>query len=286
MFYRLSAFHLVLALCLPHARLAAQRPSESRWVAFPDLRLFPTAIADPTATDFGFTRLQVTDPAIPEAEAGRFELRMGAQFGVVRWQPRGDSGWAVQAGFEAGFNGQFDIGHTFDNIGWDGIFGLTVAAGRPGRLAFKLGSKHTSSHVGDEYAERTGRQRIDYTREELVLGVSWPVTRALRLYAEGAYAYHTGNDDLQEPGRAQAGAEWLKPASLGLGQLGWYAATDANAFQERDWEVDFSAALGLMYPSGGHRWRLGLGYHEGRVPIGEFYWYDEAYWSLGLAFDL
>ena len=287
MLRRPSLLHGIVTLWLTGTPLAAQGEGEPvRWIAFPTGRLFPTAIADPTATDFGFTQLRVTDVGVAGSGDNRFELRMGGQFGVVRWQPRGAPGWAYQLGIEAGFNGQFDSDHSYDNIGWDGIFGLTATAGRPGRLAFKLGMKHTSSHVGDEYAERTGRQRIEYTREELVLGASWPVVPALRLYAEAAYAYHHGNGGLQHPGRAETGAEFVQPRLLGLGRLGWYAAVDASAWEERDWETDFSAALGLLYPAGDRRWRLGFGYHEGRVPIGEFFQDSETYWSLGLNLDL
>ena len=61
------------------------------------------------------------------------------------------------------------------------------------------GTKHDSAHVGDEHSERTGRQRIGYTREELVAGVSWRPARKWRIYAEGGFGY--GLDDFQDPGR-------------------------------------------------------------------------------------
>lgn len=282
----------VMVLARPTPPLIAQQSPEpreaeaSRWVAFPAGRLFPTAIADPTAPGTGTAVLAVSDANIEDAGAQRVALQLGGQFGVVRWQPSGERGWAMQLGIDGGFRGQFDMNSKVDNLGWDGMYSLTLAAARPSGLALKFATMHTSSHLGDEYIERTGRQRINYTRQELLLGVSWPATRALRAYAEIGGAVHMLNDELQRPWRAQAGAELLKPGWFRHDLGGWYAAVDATTWEERDWAVDLSAQLGVFYPAGDRRWRAGIGFHHGRVPLGEFFQDTETWWSLGFDLDL
>ena len=66
--------------------------------------------------------------------------------------------------------------------------------------------KHDSSHVGDEYLERTGHERVGYTRQEAALGLSYAPHRIFRMYVEGAYALDVLNDDHQDKLRLQAGA--------------------------------------------------------------------------------
>lgn len=282
---------LLVALVVLAARsspAASQEPADSiarsNWTAFPGPRLFPVAVADPTTADFGAAILGVTDVHIPDSGTDRTELRMGGQFGIVGWRPAGERGWALQFSVEGGYNGQFDASRQLDNIGWDGLFGFVVSTAAPSGLAFEAGIRHTSSHVGDEYAERTGRLRIGYTREEFVAGVSWPVTRDLRLYGGGGVAFKTKNDSLQAPWRLNGGAEFFRPGWFGRG--GWYAALNLSAWQERDWAIDVGSQLGLFYPSAGRRFRAALGFNDGRVPIGEFFQYDEAWWSLGFYVDL
>ncbi len=43
--------------------------------------------------------------------------------------------------------------------------------------------------MGDEYAERTGRLRINYTREEFLAGISGELGDRWRVYGEAAYGY-------------------------------------------------------------------------------------------------
>lgn len=184
----------------------------------------------------------------------------------------------------AGFNGQFDIDHGQDNVGWDGIYGLQLARRPSERWAVKIGIHHTSSHVGDELQERTGRRRIDYTREEARVGASWKPFRRWRLYAEGAYGYkESTEEDLQEPLRGQLGTELYLPVPES-DVWNTYLALDFNSFEERDWEIDVSTQLGIRQIEG--PWRFALTWMSGRTPIGEFFFRDETYLGIGVWYDL
>lgn len=273
----------------PGAELAAASDPAAappvRFRLFPEEKIYPPYLADPHRPGFGVMLLGFTDPAAAESGDLRAALKLGGRFAVLRVCSRERPGRALQLAIEAGFYGQFDTEHQLDNLGWDGIYGLLLTAVPGDRVQLKAGVMHTSSHVGDEYAERTGRLRIGYTREELAAGVSWQPRPRWRLYGEGGWGYVLRIEQIQEPGRLQAGIEREVPAVWG-GRWGWYAALDLQAFEERDWRVDPTVQVGLTAPAGERRWRVGLGFHDGRVPIGEFFQVDESFVVLGLWLDL
>lgn len=255
-------------------------------VLFPAGELYPPYLADLHRPGFGLVQVHVASTTIADAGDSRFDLRLGGSFGVLRLGPRDrpDRGWQLDV--VAGFDGQFDVDRSYDNIGWDGNYGLTLTTARGHGLAFKLGVYHTSSHVGDEYVERTGRRRIGYTREELTAGVSWRRGERWRLYAEGGWGYDLRNETLQEPGRGQVGLEHTAPGTLWRGRLGWFAAADLSATEERGWDLTTSVQAGLLILSGPRRWRIAAGFYDGRSTLGEFFRDDDRFLTLGLWLDL
>ncbi len=257
------------------------------WLPVPETHLYPLHLADPRRPVFGLQRMHFSRSEIDQAGNDRFGLKLGGRLGLVRRHPedRIDRGW--QLSMEGGFTGQFDIDNSTDNIGWDGVYGLTLSWRSSQALAFKLGALHnTSSHIGDEYIERTGRKRINYTREEMIGGVNWSITDRWQTYVESGWAYDLRNDELQEPWRAQAGLEYAATNSLWRQRLGWYAAVDTNATEERDWDVDTTVQAGFMYQARERVWRLGIEYYNGRSLIGEFFQDDERYIALGFWLDI
>ncbi len=252
---------------------------------FPLGHLYAPYLADPRSVGLAMKWVAVTDVEIEDSGSPRWNVKAGGSFGVIRWPPRDGSERGWQVGIDAGFNGQFDVEKSYDVIGWDGILGLPVTAAFDHGLSLKAGPRHVSSHVGDEYMERTGRRRIEYTREELMAALSWEFRERWRIYGEAGWGTTLRNKDLQEPLRAQAGLECSSPGGLWSGRAGWYTALDASATQERDWQLDLSVEAGLIFAAGVRRWRLGVQYYDGRVPLGEFFQDDEEYLALGLWLD-
>jgi hypothetical protein len=285
---RLVAFCIVVLCCLPTGAEAAEGPpaEEPGWEMFPAGEIYPRYHADPRGPDFGLMQLFVTDPDVPESGRGRVALKLGGRFGLVRIRPAGAPERPWQISIEAGFYGQFDQAHSLDNIGWDGIYGFLLTRELEGGAAVKLGTMHVSSHVGDEYAERIGRRRLNYTREELVAGVSWPFARGWRTYAEGAWGYVIRTPEIQAPGRVRWGIELERPGVVAEGRWGVYAAADFDVMEEQGWRPDASINAGLLVPSSDRRWRMGVGYYHGRVPIGEFVMHREPFFVMGLWLDL
>lgn len=244
--------------------------------------LYRPYLADPQESQVSVALMDVSAPDIPDSGNNRFGLRLGGHLGLLRGQVAAGQ-W--QLSLEAGFAGQFDNDANQDSIGWDGKYGLALEWRTNPRFSSRLFALHTSAHLGDEYIERTGHPRINYTREELGVALSWH-PNAWRTYAEAAWAFDLRNDELQAPWRGQLGVEYQRPGTLWGGRLGWYAALDVNAYEERDWRGDTAAALGLMLPGTASTLRLDLYYEDGRPLTGEFFHHTEQSLSLRLSANL
>jgi hypothetical protein len=225
-----------------------------------------------------------TRTEIPDTSGTRTMLKAGGRFGIVRWEAAAEGGRSWQLSIDAGLDAMFDSQNSLDNIGWDGNYGLTLTTASVSRLAYKLGILHCSSHVGDEYIERTGRGRFGYSREELALGARYRIGPAWSAYAELGLAYKQLHD-LQEPWRAQLGAEWQAERTQVLGRFAWYGALDLQLWQERSFEPDVTIQGGLAAAGANRTWRFGVEYSHGRPPLGEFFRDTEARVSLGMWVD-
>jgi hypothetical protein len=269
------------ALLLPLGLLAAV-PARSAATLFPEDRLYPYYTADPRSAEFGVAWLEIPDPALADSGSSRLGLKLGGRFGLLRLHPRDRPAAGWQLDIEAGFVGQFDLERSLDNLGWDGTYALLASTRLGGGTSLQLGTKHVSSHVGDEYTERTGRGRLGYTREELTAGIAWSGARGERVYAEAGWDWSPKEPLGQEAGRLQAGGELHRAAFRRWPRLGWYTALNLEATEERGWRRDATLEAGLRVASGARRWRIAVQLYDGRVPLGEFFRSDEGNLALGL----
>jgi hypothetical protein len=233
-----------------------------------------------TISELVYTRVRIEETASP-----RVGLAGGGRFGVLRIDPAKPGGRSWQVSISAGLDAVFDSLHKLDAIGWDGNYGLTVTTATGGPLAFKVAVLHQSSHLGDEYAARTGRERLNYTREEVALGASWRFFGRWRAYGETGVAYIMRYEG-QEPWRGQAGVEYESRPKLWGGRFAWYGATDFSSTQERSWRLDTALQGGIVTRSDGRTYRLGVGWTDGRPPLGEFFSKSEGWFTFGLWVDL
>ena len=286
-----SAALLISSLLLVPTAVAADEdstdtPEKKKKVRvwFPPADFYPRYIADPIRPQNALSIQWIADTEIPETGAGRFGLRLGGSFGITRLHPEGrpDIGW--QLSFEGGLSGQFDIEHSWDNTGWDGFYGLYLSWMPTPDLGFRVGSQHNSSHIGDEYSERTGRKRIHYTREELALGVSWTFRPRWTTYAE----LGVGNGLAGSlTSRLEAGLQYISEQKYWKGSASLYGAIDIRTYEETDWSTRFTAQAGYWIPVGNrsavHRLAVELG--TGRSVMGQFLWEKETWLGIGLYYD-
>lgn len=257
-----------------------------RFQPIPEGDLYPLYIADPHNTVFMVQLMSFERTEIFDSGRDRFGLKLGGRFGLFRLHPAGAPERGLQVGIEAGFIGQFDNDHSQDNIGWDGIYGLIFTLRTSEILAFRFGVLHTSSHLGDEYAERTGRLRLNYTRGEFLAGISGEIGDRWRIYGEAAHGYELRTEAIQDPGRVQLGVEYQSLPMLWRDTVSWYAAADGSAFQERDWDINVTVQAGFRMRANERTWRLGVEYYDGRSLLGEFFQDDERHTALGLWLSL
>ena len=260
-------------------------PSKKVSIA-PTDHLYSPYIADQKRVSFGLQLLHVADSDIPDTGFKRFALRMGGRLELFNWTAQNKPEQQLQANFEVGFLGHFDIDHSQDNIGWDGNYGLIFSYQLNQSWSYRSGFYHNSSHIGDEYAERTGRQRISYTREEVLLGAQHNFNVHWQYYIELGIGYHQEDKPLQKSYRTQAGIQFQQSGFTKEQRLGWYTGLDISAYEENDWSINQALQVGFAFDADPHIWRVALDYYRGRSTLGEFFQHNEEYLGLSLYLDI
>lgn len=247
---------------------------------FPDGLVYDPYLASPRTVQMRLGRVSVDQSDIPGASDTRWDVRIGQRAGLYRW----DNGWEL-SGY-GGFNALFDIDNDEDNIGWDGRYGITFATDLAPGQSLKLESRHQSAHVGDELIAHTGRERIDYTRNEFNVGYSNAVLPLTRIYVETGWGWDLRNESVQDPWRIQSGLEYgIGAGTTGENERRWgpFVALDLESMEEREWELDVTLQAGWFFIKRDQLWRAAIEYRHGRVPLGEFSASEEDYLSLSLS---
>ena len=265
---------LTLLLLLALQDTPAEREAKSDW--FPEGLSYRHPLADPRAPVTG-VRFQLP---IETEDNFKIENRLATHLSIWRKSNEPVS-FEVQA--EGGAFGRFDFNENWDMDGVDFRFGFPIVS-RAGPLALKLHPWHMTSHLGDEYIERTGRKRFVYARNEIALGFSWDLTAdgESRVYGEGGYALSRG--DVNEPWRFMAGVETVG-RHLGPDWPETFAALNLTSFEEQDWGIQFNLEAGVwLRPEKSHRGvRFSLGYFRGPSALTQFFTENEEYWSVGFS---
>lgn len=293
MLQHLRYLSVALAALLQNAGLyAGQADDTPTAAATPNIKSFPTGhiyspyLADQRRVTFGLQMLAVTETNIPDTGHQRFALRMGGRLELFNWTSRSDPMHQLQANVVAGFRGHFDTTHAQDNTGWDGNYGLLFNYRTSKTFAYRFGVYHDSSHVGDEYTERTGRKRIQYTREEILAGMQANLNPAWQTYLEVGYCTNIYEKPLQEYWRVQTGIQFQQHHFASDNPLGWYAGLNLTSYEERDWNVNRALQIGYAIQAAPHTWRFALDYYKGQSTIGEFFQHDEEYAGIGFYLDI
>lgn len=230
----------------------------------PGTKLYPRYLADPRQPMMKAMAVHVLRTDTPQTGSPLFEFALGASYGLLRLHPEREPEHGLELGLHAGIITAFDPGAGYDGIGWDGYYGLGAAHRLSDTFAVKLAYQHDSAHLVDEYVAKTGRRRLGYTRDEVVLGVMIDPSKHVRVYTELGHAFHLGSSELA-PFRTQAGIE-LRYRLL-------YLALDLAFWEELGFRPTATAQLGLMYERRGTGRRYGLfaQYERGRSKYGEFF---------------
>ena len=272
---------ITLALLAAPAPAAAQRTATA--VAAGGA-VFQPLLADPKEPQFFAAYLWERSPRLaPRLDSVGF----GRTIGVVTART-----W--QVAIAAAVFSQFNLAQpTADLMNTDYRVGIPVTY-RRGNLTTRAQLYHQSSHLGDEYMVRTNAERVDLTFEAAELLVSQQLA-AWRVYGGGEYVFTHSPADLK-PGVLHGGVEYRQPGVLvHLGRVATgrvVAALDAKSFQDRRWDVGWSAVTGLELgdplarADAGWRWSVLLRAYTGPAPYGEFFRDRVASLGIGVGFAL
>jgi len=169
-------------------------------------------------------------------------------------------------------------------IGTDFRFGIPLAYGN-GPWRAKLGYYHLSAHAGDEFLlAHPDFERINYVRETLVWGLGYYWTPDLRLYGEAGYAVSaTGG---AEPWEIQFGVDY-SPALPTTLRPSPFAAFNCHLREEVGFGGNVVLQAGWQWRggNGGHLFRTGMEYYNGKSPQFEFFDQNEERVGVGLWYD-
>jgi hypothetical protein len=217
---------------------------------------------------------------------GRFwDFTLGGHVGLLRY---GTAGGPRPGGFQLDADAaafpRLDLRNENDltSVDFRGGIPLTFAYGP---WESKFGYYHTSSHLGDEFLlKHQGFPRLNYVRDELILGVACRIRPSLRLYGEAGYAFHC--DGGARPWQFQFGAECSDLEPRGL-RGAPFLAVNGHLRQEVSWGGSLSAQAGWQWRGAGpgHLLRAGVNYfngmseqysflHQFEQQVGTGIWYD------------
>lgn len=222
-----------------------------------------------------------------ESDFGRepeAEVAVGENFPVLalRRGPR-----PVTLGFGTQVYGRFSLGDRKSAlISNDWVVGLNTTA-LLGAWSLTGEVYHESSHLGDEYGDRFGASRLDWTREVAAVWLSYgpgPVR------VTGNLSYVLIDElDLDRPGAALAVDVRGRPFGRVLGApvraVGGVFFEGAAA---TSWRISSSAKVGVAVASasGGREIGLALIAHDGLSTQRQFFRRESRYFGAELRFDL
>lgn len=216
-----------------------------------------------------------------ENDAWFVDMTVGGRVGLVRYGNGSDvAPEGFQLDVETAGMGRLDVREDVDLRSVDMRLG-GVLSHKIGDARVKLGYYHLSSHVGDEFLiQNPGFERINYSREALVLGLCYFITPAVMPYVEVEWA--TRVDGGSEPWELQLGVD-VSPAGGGWAP---FAAVNGYLRQEVDFSGNFVAQAGVQYRRAlGQRIRAGLQYATGRSSQFSFFRVPETQVAFAIWYD-
>ena len=221
-----------------------------------------------------------------EQDSWFLDVSLGGRVGILRCgttDTRWPEGWQVD--IEGAALPRLNLEKSWDMESSDFRFGVPLTYG-VGNVQTKFAYYHLSSHLGDELVIREPSllaTRINFSRDVLVLGVSYFAHPAWRLYAESGWAFHS--DGGSEPWEFQFGTE-IAPPDATSSRGAPFLAVNGHLREEVDFGGDLVMQAGWAWrgPSGrlfrlGAHWLTGMSnqfqFHDRSArQIGLGLWYD------------
>jgi hypothetical protein len=207
-----------------------------------------------------------------------WDITLGGSVGLLRYGTLGDARpEGLQLGIEGAGLVRLDTDEDRDVLATDYRFGVPLTWG-DSISQVKFAYYHLSSHVGDEYLLRTpGFQRLNYSRDALVLGHSLYPADEWRVYAEIEYAFYV---DVGDPWALQFGLDYAPNCRTGA-RGAPFAAVNAHLREEVNYGGNLVVQAGWAWRRGPATglYRLGVEYYNGKDD--QFSFFDDSVEKVG-----
>lgn len=249
------------------------------WQVLPDGLIFSSYLAGPKES-------RLSAQLNYEKDHGwLWDAVAGGRIGLLRF---GSRHGVLPEGFQLDAEGaalvRLDLEEEMDVMSADFRLGFPLTYGTK-TTQYKFAYYHVSSHLGDEYMLRpNSRPRVNYVRDALVVAVAHRPHRDVRIYAEAAWAFFTGDET--KPWEFQFGFEYspIYPANSYYGSP--FFAINGHLLQELDFGGNVNVQLGWQWrgPSN-HLFRIGVQYFNGASDQFEFQDLHESKIGIGVWAD-
>ena len=254
---------------------------ELLYVTLPSSLLWQPPLANQRAPRFFAKTFNINDESTLGGE-NVIDTAIGGTFGLFRKTPPGKAFEGVQldvfAAVFSRFNGNRLLTETDYRVGAP----LTYAKG-PWQAKFAY--EHTSTHIGDEYAEANGRRQEAHVRDEFVFGLARRWNNELRLYGQFGYSFLTSDNIAGDDTRFDWGVEFSRQCPTGKrGQP--FAAFDMDLRSDQDFAANTTVQVGWQWVTANRRSaRIALEYYDGKSPYGQFFREDENWIGIAALYD-
>ena len=214
------------------------------------------------------------------------DVTLGGRAGVLRY---GNCCAAGAEGFQIDVEGaafpRLNLDSNWDLDYTDFRFGVPFTYGQD-NWQVKFAYYHLSSHLGDELAIREPgslARRINYSRDELVWGLSYFIHPAVRLYGEAGWAFHT--DGGARPWEFQFGIDYAQPGPTGLWGTPFFAI-NGHLRQEVRYGGNLVVQTGILWRGmATSEFRMGFHYFNGKSSQYEVFNDSEQQVGFGIWYD-
>ncbi|MCA9260599.1 MAG: DUF1207 domain-containing protein [Planctomycetales bacterium] len=213
------------------------------------------------------------------------DVTLGGRVALWRYgTAAGNRPEGLEFGMEGAAFPRLNLDSNWDVDAVDFRFGGLLTYGE-GPVQWKAAFYHLSAHMGDELAIRESRlnERINFSRDALVFGVSYFPLPAWRWYAEAGFASHF--DGGARPWEFQFGVDVSEPGPTGPGGSP-FAAINGHLRQEHNYGGNLTLQLGWLWRGeSSDTFRLGFHYFNGKTNQFEFYDEFEQHLGAGIWYD-
>jgi hypothetical protein len=219
-----------------------------------------------------------------KGEGNLLDTSLGGQVGLLRYGSYGDGqpvGW--QLGIEGAGQVRLDVDQNADVDASDFRFGVPLTWGDE-ISQVKFAYYHLSSHVGDEFLlKNPGFNRLNFSRNVLVLGYSIYPSELWRVYAEIGYAV---SSDVSQQWETQFGIDYAPAGATGI-RGAPFAAVNAHLREEVNYGGNLVLQAGWAWrgsPASG-MFRTGVEYYNGKSDQYSFFDQSEQKIGYGIWYD-